>query len=77
MCLAGASANVGFCLRRGLSRSDTWIVLVDVSDNTRREFCGSCVVKFKLHGPLAHLVERYYGIVEVAGSSPARSTKNY
>jgi hypothetical protein len=25
-------------------------------------------------GPLAHLVERYYGIVEVTGSSPVRST---
>ena len=27
-----------------------------------------------VHGPLAHLVERYYGIVEVVGSSPTRST---
>ena len=26
-------------------------------------------------GPLAQLVERYYGIVEVSGSKPLRSTK--
>ena len=26
-------------------------------------------------GPIAHLVERYYGIVEVTGSIPVRSTK--
>lgn len=28
----------------------------------------------KNHGPLAHLVERHYGIVEATGSNPVRST---